>query len=52
MIKPQMIDYLIDNNFVQFDGLIFRKNVVFLIGTKFAIILFDFFLYEYEAEFF
>ena len=44
----QMIEFLIDNIFVQFGGCLFRQVIGIQIGTNFASLLADLFLYSYE----
>ena len=46
-----MLEFLIDNIFVVFDGKIFQQTIGMLMGTNCALILPDPFLYSYEAEF-
>ena len=46
-----MIEFLIDNIFVQFEGRLFRQAIGFPIGTNCAPLLADVFLYSYENEF-
>ena len=46
-----MIDFLIDNIFVEFGGLIFQQCTGIPMGTNCAPLLADLFLYSYEAEF-
>ena len=46
-----MIDFLIDNIFVDFGGRIFQKTIGIPMGTNCAPLLADLFLYSYEAEF-
>ena len=47
-----MIEFLIDNIFVQFGGRLFRQVIGIPIGTNCAPLLADLFLYSYENEFF
>ena len=47
----QMLDFLIDNIFVEFGGRIFQQTVGIPMGTNCAPLLADLFLYSYEAEF-
>ena len=47
----KMLEYLIDNIFVEFGGWIFQQTIGIPIGTKCAPVLTDLFLYSYEAEF-
>jgi hypothetical protein len=42
-----VIKFLIDNIFVRFGGRVFKEAV----GTNFAPLLADFFLYSYKADF-
>lgn len=46
-----MLNYLIDNIFVEFGGQIFQQIVGIPMGTNCAPLLADLFLYSYEAEF-
>ena len=46
-----MIDFLIDNIFVNFGGRIFQQTIGIPMGTNCAPLLADLFLYSYEAEF-
>ena len=46
-----MLEYLIDNIFVEFDGRIFQQTIGIPMGTNCAPSLADLFLYSYEAEF-
>ena len=47
----KMIEFLIDNIFVQFGGRLFRRVVGVPVGTNCAPLLADLFLYSYENEF-
>ena len=47
----KMLEYLIDNIFVEFGGRIFQQTIGILMGTYCAPLLADLFLYSYEAEF-
>ena len=47
----KMLEYLIDNIFVEFGGRIFQQTIGILMGTKCAPSLADLFLYSYEVEF-
>ena len=47
----KMIEFLIDNIFVQFGGHLFRQVIGIPMGTNCAPLLADFFLYLYENEF-
>ena len=47
----KMIEFLIDNIFVQFGGRLFRQMIGILMGTNCAPLLADLFLYSYENEF-
>ena len=47
----KMIDFLIDNIFVQFGGSLFRQVIGIPMGTNCAPLLADLFLYSYENEF-
>ena len=46
-----MIEFLIDNIFVQFGGRLFHQVIGILMGTNCAPLLADLFLYSYENEF-
>ena len=46
-----MLEYLIDNSFVEYGGQIVQQTVGILMGTKCAPLLANLFLYSYEAEF-
>jgi hypothetical protein len=46
-----MLNFLIDNIFVQFGGIIFQQIVGIPMGTNAAPLLADLFLYSYESEF-
>ena len=47
----KMIEFLIDNIFVQFGGRLFRQMIGIPMGTNCAPLLADLFLYSYENEF-
>ena len=47
----QMIEYLIDNTFVQFGGCLFCQVIGIPMGTSCAPLLADLFFYSYENEF-
>ena len=47
----EMIEFLIDNIFVQFGGRLFRQVIEIPMGTNCAPLLADLFLYSYENEF-
>ena len=47
----KMIEFLIDNIFVQFGGRLFRQVIGISMGTSCAPLLADLFLYSYENEF-
>ena len=47
----KMIEFLIDNIFVQFEGFLFRQVIGIAMGTNCAPLLADLFLYSYENEF-
>ena len=47
----KMIEFLVDNIYVRFDGQLFRQMVGIPMGTNCAPILADLFLYSYENEF-
>ena len=46
-----MLDFLIDNIYVEFGGQIFQQVIGIPMGTNCAPLLADLFLYTYEAEF-
>ena len=46
----KMIEFLIDNIFVQLGGFLFRQVIGIPIGTNCAPLLADLFLYSYENE--
>jgi hypothetical protein len=46
-----MLDFLIDNIFVMFGGCIFQQIVGIPMGTNFAPLPVDLFLYSHEADF-
>ena len=47
----KMIEFLIENIFVQFGGCLFRQVIGIPMGTNCAPLLADLFLYSYENEF-
>ena len=47
----RMLDFLIDNVFVEFGGQVFQQTVGIPMGTNCAPLLADLFLYSYEAAF-
>ena len=47
----KMLEYLIDNIFVEFGGRIFQQTIGIPMGSNCAPLLADLFLYSYEAEF-
>ena len=47
----KMIEFLIDNIFVQFGGCLFRQVTGNPMGTKCAPLFADIFIYSYENEF-
>ena len=47
----RMLEFLIDNIFVEFGGLVFQQTIGIPMGTNCAPLLADLFLYSYEAEF-
>ena len=47
----KMLEYLIDNVFVEFGGRIFQQTIGIPMGTNCAPLLADLFLYSYKAEF-
>ena len=46
-----MLEYLIDNIYVEFSGRIFQQTIRIPMGTNCAPLLSDLVLYSYEAEF-
>jgi hypothetical protein len=46
-----ILEFLIDNIFAMFGGRVFKQTVGILMGTNFAPLLVDLFLYSYEADF-
>ena len=46
-----MLNFLIDNIFVEYGGIIFQQTIGIPMGTNCAPLLADLFLYTYEAEF-
>ena len=46
-----MLNFLIDNIFVKFGGLVFQQIIGIPMGTNCAPLLADLFLYSYESEF-
>ena len=47
----QMIDFLIDNNYIKIGNHLFRQCIGIPMGTNFAPLLANLFLYPYEVEF-
>ena len=47
----RMLDFVIDNIFVECGGVIFQQIIGIAMGTDCALLLADLFLYSYEAEF-
>ena len=47
----KMLEFLVDNIFVVFAGKVFQQIIGIPMGTNFAPLLADIFLYSYEAEF-
>ena len=47
----KMIEFLIDNIFVQFGGCLFHQVIGILMGTNCAPLLADLFLFSYDSEF-
>ena len=47
----KMIEFLIDNIFVQFGGHSFHQVIGIPVGTNCALLLADLFCYSYENEF-
>ena len=46
-----MLEFLIDNIFVKLGGRIFQKTIGIPMGTNYAPLLANLFLYSYETEF-
>jgi hypothetical protein len=46
-----MFEFLIDNIFVMFGGQVFQQTAGIPMGTNYAPLLADLFLYSYEADF-
>ena len=46
-----MLEYLIDNIFVMFDGRVFQQIVSIPMGTSCALLLAGLLIYSYEADF-
>ena len=46
-----MLEFLIDNICVKIDGRVFQQTVGIPIGTNYAPLLADLFLYSYKADF-
>ena len=46
-----MLEFLIDNIFVSFGGILFQQGVGIPMGANCAPLLADLFLYSYESEF-
>ena len=46
-----MLEYLIDNIFVEFGGRLFQQTIGIPMGTNCALLLADLFLFWYEVEF-
>jgi len=46
-----MLDFLIDNIFVLFGGLVFQQTIGVPMGTNCAPLLADLFLHAYDADF-
>ena len=46
-----MLEFLIDDIFIEFGGQVFQQTVGIPMGTNCAPLLADLFLYSYEAEF-
>ena len=51
MTSFSMLNFLIDNIFVEFGGIVFQQIIGIPMGTNCAPLLADLFLYSYEAEF-
>ena len=45
-----MLDFLIDNIFVEFEGLIFQQTIIVPIGTNCTPLLADLCLFSYETD--
>ena len=46
-----MLDFLIDNIFVEFEGFVFQQTIGIPMGTNCTPLLADSFLYSYKVEF-
>ena len=46
-----MLEFLLDNIFIVFNGQIFQQTIGIPVGTNCAPLRVDLFLYSYEAEF-
>jgi hypothetical protein len=46
-----MLECLIDNIFVMFDGRVFQQTIGIPMGTNCALLLADLFIYSYKADF-
>ena len=46
-----MLEFLLDNIFIVFNGQIFQQTTGIPVGTNWAPLRVDLFLYSYEAEF-
>ena len=46
-----MLEFLVDNIFVVFDGEVFKQAFAIVMGTNCTTIIADIFLYSYETEF-
>jgi len=46
-----MLEFLIDNMFVMFDGRVFQQTIGIPMGTNCAPLIADLLLYSYEADF-
>ena len=46
-----MLEFLIDNIFVMFDGRVFQQTIGIPMGTNCALLLADLFIYSYKADF-
>lgn len=49
--NTQMLDLLIDNIFILFDGRVFQQTIDIPVGTNCALLLADLFVHAYEANF-
>ena len=47
-----MLDFVIDDIFILFDGQVFQQTIGIPMGTNCGLLLTDMFLHAYEADFF